>query len=357
MRAPMAADARVIDVDAHYWEPIDDFADYLDEPWKSRIADRVDPGGLLPRSTGDRFMSGRITRDEVSYPVDDMTPEQIPGVMAHVGVDAIVLLPNKMLTFGKLAGEDERPVVLANGYIDYMLDQVVDPNEGIYTMIVAPYQDPDEAVDLIERVGDEPAVVGVCMITAGPEPPLGNRRYDPIYATAESMNLPVVFHSGGSSLDAFFIRGYEKFIETHTLGFLWNNMAQLVSLVVQGVPEKFPDLDIVFQESGLFWVPMMMHRLDAEYLKRQSEAPLLERRPSDYMREFYYGTQPLELPPDESKLENTIADLGGPDQLLYASDYPHWDYDRPSVIAEREFLDDEAVARILGGTAAEVFGI
>jgi hypothetical protein len=87
-----------------------------------------------------------------------MTPDEIPGVMDYLGVDQIILLPNKMLTFGKLAGEDERPVVLANGYIDYMLDQVVDPNAGIYTMIVAPYQDPDEAVALIERVGDEPAV-------------------------------------------------------------------------------------------------------------------------------------------------------------------------------------------------------
>ena len=102
----------VVDADAHYWEPLGDFSEYLDEPWKSRIADRKDPGGLLPQSTGDRFMAGRIRRDEVSYPVEDMTPDQIPGVMTHLSVDQIILLPNKMLTFGKLAGADERPVVL-----------------------------------------------------------------------------------------------------------------------------------------------------------------------------------------------------------------------------------------------------
>jgi predicted TIM-barrel fold metal-dependent hydrolase len=347
----------IIDVDAHYWEPINDFAEYLDEPWKSRIIDREDPGGLLPHSTGDRFMSGRIQRDEVSYPAEDMTPDQIPDVMAHVGVDQIVLLPNKMLTFGKLAGEDERPIALANGYIDYMLDEIIDPATGIYTMIVAPYQDPDATVDLIDRVGDERGIVGVCMITAGPEPPLGNRKYDPIYAAAEQKNLPVVFHSGGSSLDDFFIRGYEKFIETHTLGFLWNNMAQLTSIIVQGVPEKFPDLDIVFQESGLFWAPAMMHRLDAEYLKRQSEAPLLQKRPSAYMREFYYGTQPLEVPEDETRLRQTINDLGGPGQLMYASDYPHWDYDRPSAITDRTILNEAEKVCVLSSTAREVFDI
>lgn len=346
-----------VDSDAHYWEPIDGFADYLDEPWRSRLTNREDPGGLLPTSTGDRFMAGRIRRDEVSYPAEDMTPDQIPGVMAHLGVDHIVLLPNKMLTFGKLAGEDERPVVLANGYVDYMLDQVVDPDAGIHTMIVAPYQDPEATVELIDRVGDEDGIVGVCMITAGPEPPLGNRKYDPIYAAAERRGLPVIFHSGGSSLDDFSVRGYEKFIETHTLGFLWSNMAQMVSLVVQGVPEKFPDLDIAFQESGLFWVPTMMHRLDAEYLKRQSEAPLLERRPSAYMQEFYYGTQPLEIPDDESRLEATIEDIGGAEQIMYASDYPHWDYDRQTAITDREFLTDDEKARILGGTAKKVFGL
>jgi len=353
----MANAGSVVDTDAHYWEPLGDFADYLEEPWKSRIADREDPGGLLPQSTGDRFMSGRIRRDEVPYPVEDMTPDQIPGAMAHVGVDQIVLLPNKMLTFGKLAGEDERPIALANGYVDYMLDEVVRPDDGVYTMIIAPYQDPDAAVDLIDRVGDERGIVAVCMITAGPEPPLGNRKYDPIYAAAEAAKLPVVFHSGGSSLDDFFIRGYEKFIETHTLGFLWSNMAQLTSLVVQGTPEKFPDLDIVFQESGIFWVPTMMHRLDAEYLKRQSEAPLLERRPSAYMREFYYGTQPLEVPEDETRLRQVIDDIGGAERLMYASDYPHWDYDRPSAITDRCLLDAGEKERILGGTAHEVFGI
>lgn len=347
----------VVDADAHYWEPLDEFANYLEEPWQSRIADREDPGGLLPQSTGDRFMAGRIRRDEVSYPAEDMTPDQIPDVMAHLGVDDIVLLPNKMLTFGKLAGEGERPIALANGYVDYMLDKVVAPDQGVHTMIVAPYQDPAATVELIDRVGDERGIVGVCMITAGPEPPLGNRKYDPIYAAAEKKGLPVVFHTGGSSLDDFYIRGYEKFIETHTLGFLWSNMAQLTSIVVQGVPEKFPDLDIAFQESGLFWVSTMMHRLDAEYLKRQSEAPLLERRPSAYMREFYYGTQPLEIPEDESRLEQIIDDIGGASQIMYASDYPHWDYDRQSAITEREFLTESEKARILGGTAMEVFDL
>tara|TARA_B100000686_G_scaffold349587_1_gene443346 strand:- start:244 stop:1302 length:1059 start_codon:yes stop_codon:yes gene_type:complete len=345
----------VVDVDAHFFEPLHDFSNYLDEPWKSRFSGAT-RGRFIPGSTGDRWVGGRIMRNVTSYPQKDMTPEEIPGLMKHVGLDKIVLLPNKMLSFGKLSS-DEIAVPLANGFIDYMLDKVVDPSEGIYTMLVAPFHDPEESVALIDRVADEKGVVALCLVTAGPEPPLGDRRYDPIYEACNDRNFPVVFHAGGSSVDSFFIRGYRKFLETHTLGFLWNNMAQIVSLVIQGVPEKYPNLDIVFQESGIFWVPLMMHRLDAEYMKRQSEAPLLTKKPSKYMQEFYYGTQPLEEPDNPEYLQQIIDMIGGPERLMYASDYPHWDYDRPSVITNMDFLSDSEQGMILGKTAERIFGI
>ena len=117
-------------------------------------------------------------------------------------------------------------------------------------MIPAPLQEPEAAAELIDRVGDEPGIVGVCLITAGAEPPLSNHRYDVIYEVAQDAGLLIVYHAGGLSLDDFYISGYDRFIELHALGFLWSNMAQLTSIVLQGVPEKFPELDIVFQESG-----------------------------------------------------------------------------------------------------------
>jgi hypothetical protein len=165
-----------------------------------------------------------------------------------------------------------------------------------------------------------------------------------------------VFHAGGSSLDSVHVKGYQEFIETHTLGFLWANMARLTSVIVQGVPEKFPELAIVFQECGLFRIPLMMYRLDAEYLKRQSKAPLLDRRPSDYIREFYYGTQPLENPDESVFLNQVIEMFGGPERLMYATDYPHWDYDEPSSITDLPFLTDEEKQRILGAPLRKCSG-
>jgi predicted TIM-barrel fold metal-dependent hydrolase len=44
-------------------------------------------------------------------------------------------------------------------------------------------------------------------------------------------------------------------------------------------------------------------------------------------------------------------------QLLYSSDYPHWDFDLPSVIYDLPCLSEQAKRNILGGNAIQVFGI
>ena len=348
----------IVDSDAHYLESLPELAEYIPDnnPFKQRF--KRSPGKMFPSSGyPDHYMYGRIQRDEVGYLKGQMVPEDIPTAMEIVGADAIVVITQKMLAFARLGGDDERPELISNAYADYMLDRVVNPKEGIYALLVLPYQDPERAVELIDRCGSEKGFAGACMICGGPEPPFGNRKYDGIYEACQDAKLPLVFHAGGASLDYFYIKGYEKFIETHTLGFLWSNMSQLVSIVIQGVAEKFPGLKIVFQESGILYVPSLMARLDAEYLKRASEAPILTKRPSEYMSKFYYGTQALDEPKSAEYFQRAIEELGGASQLLYSSDYPHWDYDPPSAITSIHFLTEKEKELILGKNAQKVFGI
>jgi predicted TIM-barrel fold metal-dependent hydrolase len=98
----------------------------------------------------------------------------------------------------------------------------------------------------------------------------------------------------------------------------------------------------------------MMQRLDHEYLMRQSDAPLLKRLPSEYMQEMYYTTQPLEVTMPEM-LEATFKAVHAETQLLYASDWPHWDFDAPGRIAALPFLTEQAKRNILGETARKIF--
>jgi predicted TIM-barrel fold metal-dependent hydrolase len=56
-------------------------------------------------------------------------------------------------------------------------------------------------------------------------------------------------------------------------------------------------------------------------------------------------------------LEVTLKMINAKEQLLYASDWPHWDFDVPSVIWDLPMLDDQAKKNILGENALKLFGL
>jgi uncharacterized protein len=72
------------------------------------------------------------------------------------------------------------------------------------------------------------------------------------------------------------------------------------------------------------------------------------------MRDMYYASQPMETV-DMGALECTFRMIDAENHLLYASDYPHWDFDLPSSIYDLPFLTEKARHNILGGTAARLF--
>jgi uncharacterized protein len=84
---------------------------------------------------------------------------------------------------------------------------------------------------------------------------------------------------------------------------------------------------------------------------------LLTKLPSEYIQDFYFTSQPLERPKNRRDLEWVFRAFNAETQLLYASDYPHWDFDTPSVIYDLPFLSKESKERILGGNARKLFKI
>ena len=114
---------------------------------------------------------------------------------------------------------------------------------------------------------------------------------------------------------------------------------------------------MVWIESGLAWLPFLMQRLDNEYMMRSSEVPLLKEKPSDYMRQMFYTTQPMEMVDNKKALELTFELLKADTQLVYSSDYPHWDMDLPSTIYDLPFLSEESKRNILGGNARRLYNL
>jgi uncharacterized protein len=92
-------------------------------------------------------------------------------------------------------------------------------------------------------------------------------------------------------------------------------------------------------------------------MMRTSECAQLKRKPSEYIREMYYSSQPMEMPDDKSILANTFKVINAETQLMWSSDYPHWDFDLPSTIYDLPFLSEQAKRNIMGGNAAKLFGL
>ena len=72
---------------------------------------------------------------------------------------------------------------------------------------------------------------------------------------------------------------------------------------------------------------------------------------------MFYTSQPMEIPRDMSLLESTFKCIKAESQLLYSSDYPHWDFDLPSTIYDLPFLNEKSKRNSLGANAARLFNL
>lgn len=361
-RSDVGAEYTVVDTDCHFVEEMADVAAYMDEPWRTRILEGGEKATMMffPEGSGDRFKWGKMNREHsgpTGFPHGGMHIDEIKPGMDHLNVDKTIQLSHLLLLTDKISADDARTSEFAKGYVRYARDAFLDPDDGIYTLAPVPYEDEATSLEILEMVEDDPGFVGAYLLTPGSQLPLGNRKYEPIYERCEDMGLPCVFHSAGADIDSDNFQGYETMLATHTLGFLEHNMEQLTSLIVQGIPEKYPDLDIAFMECGVTWLASYLTRFDNNYLKRPEEAPHLEKKPSDYAREMYFGTQPFESNADPQFLEGVFNVMDGANSFMYSSDWPHWDYDRPSMVTDLPFLSEEEKQRVLATNAEEVFGI
>lgn len=345
-------EALVIDGDVHLTIPPSEAAAYLDEPYKSFIENPTYTP--VPFDGWNREMGGKIQSDRVESPADIEDTLCRDFHVDHPIINGLPMLARIQQT--DLAN------ALMRGFNDLLLDRFLDENEDFFGLISLAPQDPLAAAEEIDRMGDENQVVGILLDTVGANPPIGDERYDVIYRAAADNNLQVAYHgsvNGGAIEFPRQNQGFEQFLEAHTLFHSWGAMMTLTSLLVNGVPEKFPDLNFTILESGVSWVPYTMWRLNKEYSIRRSEAPLLQKSPEKYVRDqFYFGTQPIGEP-DDPKMIQKMIELVGTDSIIFATDYPHWDFDHPDGVDQhlRKTFSEEDRDKLLHKNAIEAFGL
>ena len=123
--------------------------------------------------------------------------------------------------------------------------------------------------------------------------------------------------------------------------------ANLVHMIESGVPVRFPRLRIAFTEAGISWVPWVMMRMDKEFIERRRDVPFLTEPPSHYVKQMWFATQPIEEPEHMRDVAALIDLFDGENQVVFASDWPHHDFDHPSKVLQIPVAED-VQAKIMG---------
>jgi hypothetical protein len=278
--------------------------------------------------------------------------------MSEFSIDVAILFPEPLLSLGCVRSRDYA-VALARAYNRWIVDQWTSRESRLKGGILVFPQEPEAAAREIEQYAGTNEMVGVVLPLMGVYPFLGDRSYDPIYEVAQRYQLPILYHGGGPRIVPepwFQPTQLDTWFQTHGYSHSIWVMATAVSLLGHGVPARFPQLKMIFTEAGLSWFPHMLFRMDRVFEESRWDLPFLDAPPSTYMkRQMYVATQPVEEPEDMRRLAALIR-LIGEDRVLFASDYPHHDFDHPRKVLSVP-LDNQAKRRIMGENAAHLFKI
>jgi predicted TIM-barrel fold metal-dependent hydrolase len=349
----------IVDTDAHVRESWDDIIPYIEN---QAIKRRVEAASIPTReifsgtqvmpNPGPGYKSGELTN----------TSEKKLSEMDEFGIDYGILTPT---LFNQLptANNPEVASELARAFNRWMLEEFVGAEQEHKGAIFLAPQKPTDAAEEIDKHAHEDDFVAVSLPTGGLLPPLGDKKYDPIYEAAQNHGLPILLHATNNAMlwtMPTLYRHMETKLESHFISHNFISQWNLGSAIFRGLPERFPDLDLVFQEAGIGYIPHVKWRLDDSYLEKSEEVPLLDKLPSEYIDDCcYFSTQPIGHTKENPDHMAKAIEMAGSQNIMYASDLPHRTFDPPETlydIISGEF-DHEEIDAMMGGTATEVFNL
>ena len=215
---------------------------------------------------------------------------------------------------------------------DWIAKEWLDRDPRLRASIVIPLQNVEYAVDEIERCAKDKRFVQV-LVLAMQELPLGRRHFWPIYAACERHGLPLGIHAGSAYRNPVTSLGWPTMVH--------RGLCQPVAgISVAGrEPDRRrrvrqdPALKVVLIESGVTWLPGFLWRFGKFWRGLRTEVPWVDRAPWEIVRDHFRLTiQPLDAPETAEAVERALDHLHSDDILLYASDYPHWQFDGDAVM-------------------------
>jgi aminocarboxymuconate-semialdehyde decarboxylase len=187
--------------------------------------------------------------------------------------------------------------------------------------ITLPWQDPKLALQELDRAAKLPGMRAVNCTENILGKNLSEKEFWPVYARIEALGLPMFLHN----VDPISERMMEKdYTMINVLGNPFEATMACTALVLGGVMDEFPKLDVFLPHAGGFFV-FVTPRMDwvmgtAEYApagRTNSFKNLKLSRASDYRRRFHY-----DLIIHDPKITRMMIDLAGADRIVCGTDFP-----------------------------------
>jgi uncharacterized protein len=318
--------AQVIDCDVHelVLSP-KELAPYMQEPWREWSLRWLGPSPI-------RYVHplGASTGTNVALRKESETP-RLSGADLSLMQEEILDrygMAHAVLTSsffpGAMKVQAEFATAAASAYNDWVIENWLERDPRLLGSICVAPQQPEQAAREIDRVGGHPQMVQVMLpiIDSG----YGHPSYHPIFAAAVRNDVAVAMHQTGDTAGP---NGLPPYYAQWHAEIPLAGMAQVYSLVFNGVFAKFQELRVIVLETGFTWLPHLLLHADQKYKYLGIETPWLHELPSNTLKgRLRVGTQPIE--------EMTAADfnrfielMGSEDMLVFCTDYPHWDSDEP----------------------------
>src|ERR1700722_11010073 len=372
----MALGYPAIDVDNHYYEPLDAFTRHLDKKFKRRGVQMVAEGKRTLAVIGDRVnhFIPNPTFDPIIVPgcLDLLFRGVIPD-----GIDPASLMKVERLTeHPEYQNRDARITVMETQDIETTMPSVhafnlwLDEDWGFerpdHRIIAAPIislADPGKALEELDFVLARGAKLVLVRPAPGPAAAkprsLGDPVHDPAWARLAEAKVPVGFHlsdSGYQRIAAMWggASTFEGFGAKDPLDqLLLDDRAihdTMASMIVHGVFTRHPQLKAVSIENGSYFVHRLIKRLKKaanNQPKMFPEDPVEQLRNNVWIAPYYEDDLP------------ELAEVLGVEKILFGSDWPHGEgLESPlSFVEGLTRFNDADIRKIRGDNALDLLGV
>ncbi len=344
----------VVDCDLHNAVPsVGALLPYLDDHWREYVQQSAFKGPADVYYPPRAPITARPGSQPTSGPAGSSLPLLRAQALDTVGGEAFGVEYGVLCCTYAVDSihNPDAAAAIARATNDWQVAEWLEKEPRLRASIVVPVQQPELAAREIERAARQHAGFVQVLLPVRSEAPYGNRRYLPIFEAAAANDLAVGLHFGGAPGNAPSASGWPSYFVEEYVGMASAFQSQLLSLIVEGVFDRYPTLRVAAIEGGFTWLPSLMWRLDKEWKGLRREVPWNRQLPSEYIRQHVrLTTQPLDAPPDRATFLEILDMMGGDDLLMFSTDYPHWHFDSPDE-ALLGFLPDDRRRKILSENA------